>query len=38
MVLEPAGTVSVLRRGEPLDRAMLAGVRGADRLPDSLVL
>jgi len=36
VVLEPAGTVSVLRRGEPLDRAMLEGVRGADRLPDSL--
>ena len=36
VVLEPGGGISVLRRGEPLDRAMLAGVRGAESLPDSL--
>ncbi|GAA1643554.1 DUF421 domain-containing protein [Georgenia ruanii] len=33
VVLEPSGTLSVLRRGEPLDRSMLAGVRGAERIP-----
>lgn len=32
VVLEPTGEISVLRRGEPLDRAMMGNVRGAERL------
>jgi uncharacterized membrane protein YcaP (DUF421 family) len=35
-VLEPRGAVSVLRRGQPLDASMLAGVEGAEEVPDSM--
>ncbi|KAE8765020.1 DUF421 domain-containing protein [Georgenia thermotolerans] len=37
VVLEPSGTLSVLRRGEPLAPGMLAGVRGAEHLPRDLL-
>ncbi len=37
VVLEATGTISVLRRGALVDPAMLAGVRGADRMPADLV-
>lgn len=32
MILEPTGTLSVIRTGQPLDRDVLRNVRGADRL------
>ncbi|PYF98309.1 Uncharacterized membrane protein YcaP, DUF421 family [Georgenia satyanarayanai] len=37
VVLEPTGTLSVLRRGEPIAPAMLGGVRGAERMPPGLL-
>jgi uncharacterized membrane protein YcaP (DUF421 family) len=37
VVLEATGTLSVLRAGEPVDPALLANVRGADRLPPELL-
>ncbi len=36
VILEPTGEISVLRRGIPLDRSLLADVRGVERLPDEL--
>lgn len=36
VILEPTGEISVLRRGIPLDRSMLADVRGVSHLPDEL--
>lgn len=37
VVLEPTGAVSVLRVGELIDPAMLAGVEGRERLPRELL-
>ncbi|GAA4419743.1 DUF421 domain-containing protein [Georgenia halophila] len=37
VVLEPTGAISVLCRGEPMDPALLAGVRGAELLPASVL-
>jgi uncharacterized membrane protein YcaP (DUF421 family) len=37
VILEPTGAVSVLRRGEPIDPALLAGVRDAHRIPADLL-
>ncbi|WP_338749583.1 DUF421 domain-containing protein [Janibacter alittae] len=34
VVLESTGRISVLRRGEPLDRELIAWVRDADRIPE----
>lgn len=36
VILEPTGEISVLRRGIPLDRSLLADVRGVEHLPDEL--
>lgn len=36
VILEPTGEISVLRRGIPLDRSLLADVRGVGHLPDEL--
>lgn len=36
VILEPTGEVTVLRRGIPLDRSLLADVRGVEHLPDEL--
>ncbi|GAB3167141.1 DUF421 domain-containing protein [Myceligenerans halotolerans] len=35
-VLEPSGTISVIRRGEPLSPLLLDGVDGAELVPDTL--
>lgn len=37
VILEPTGTLSVLRRGTPIDPGLLAEVRGAELLPAGLV-
>ncbi len=36
VILEPTGEISVLRRGIPLDRSLMADVRGVKHLPDDL--
>ncbi len=36
VILEPTGEITVLRRGIPLDRSLLADVRGVEHLPDEL--
>jgi len=36
-VFESTGRISVLRRGEALDPALLAGVRDAERIPEELL-
>ncbi len=36
VILEPTGEISVLRRGIPLDRSLLADVRGVEYLPGEL--
>lgn len=36
VVFESTGRISVLRRGEPLDPRLLAGVRDAERIPGEL--
>lgn len=36
VILEPTGQISVLRRGVPLDRGLLADVRGIEHMPDEL--
>jgi len=36
VVLESTGSVSVTKRGAPLERQLFAGIKGADRLPDDL--
>lgn len=36
IILEPSGQVSVLTRGVPLDRRLLADVRGVEHMPDEL--
>lgn len=37
VILEPTGELSVLRRGRPVEREMLRGVRSADRMPTELL-
>jgi uncharacterized membrane protein YcaP (DUF421 family) len=37
VVLEATGAVSVTKRGAPLERALFAGLRGAERLPADLL-
>jgi uncharacterized membrane protein YcaP (DUF421 family) len=37
VILESTGALSVLRRGEPIDPALLAGVRDAHRIPEEFV-
>lgn len=37
VILEPSGTISVLRRGEPIQPALLDGVAGAADLPAELL-
>lgn len=37
VILEPTGEISVLRRGQRIDPSLLTGVRGAERLPSSLL-
>ncbi|WP_153394226.1 DUF421 domain-containing protein [Ornithinicoccus halotolerans] len=37
VILERSGAISVIRRGEPIEAALLADVRGADLLPARLV-
>lgn len=37
VILEPTGAISVLKRGELIDKAMLRGVKGADRIPAEFV-
>ncbi|UNK45521.1 DUF421 domain-containing protein [Arthrobacter sulfonylureivorans] len=37
VVLESTGQISVLRRGQPIDPALLEGVAGADRMPQDLL-
>ncbi|MGV8846251.1 DUF421 domain-containing protein [Tessaracoccus sp.] len=34
VVLEPTGEISVLRRGIPLDRALMADIRGIEHVPE----
>ena len=38
VVLEPSGSISVVRRDQPVDPEALTGVRGADGLPAGLFL
>jgi uncharacterized membrane protein YcaP (DUF421 family) len=37
VVLESTGQISVLRRGQPIDPALLDGVAGAERMPQDLL-
>ncbi|MCW4460073.1 DUF421 domain-containing protein [Microbacterium sp. MPKO10] len=37
VILEPTGAISVLKRGELIDTAMLRGVQGADRIPAEFI-
>lgn len=37
VILEPTGQISVLRRGRPIDPALLQGVIGAARMPQHLL-
>lgn len=37
VVFEPSGTISVLRRGEPVDPLLLSGVVGAGLVPEDLL-
>jgi uncharacterized membrane protein YcaP (DUF421 family) len=37
VILESTGAVSILRRGEPIDPALLDGVTGAEQLPPELL-
>lgn len=37
VILEPTGELSVLRRGVPVARSLMAGVRSAARMPDELL-
>ena len=37
VVLESTGQISVLRRGQPIDPALLDGVAGAERMPQGLL-
>lgn len=36
VILEPTGQITVLARGVPLDRGLLADVRGIEHMPDEL--
>ncbi|WP_405216975.1 DUF421 domain-containing protein [Agrococcus sp. Ld7] len=37
VILEPTGELSVVRRGVPMARSLLAGVRSAERMPEDLL-